>query len=349
MKFSTTTSTCSTSRRTSSRPSGVEKSIVTDRLAGLVPWKVGPNSIQSGSVGRLHGGEAHAVGPGRRLDLEHVGAEGGQVVGGGGPGPERGEVEHGHAVERQVACRHRWPAGAAPAACRAVTRRRRRHPTRARRATGRTGDADMRNGDRGARNPSGRSTNTSRSTKWSIVSTSRPLPTSATGTRNSSPSSQISAGVCVSSHGRTTDSASSRLRAAAAHRVEPVVGREVFAPDHRREVGPLLRGEHAEADPTVLAADDLGPVAAARHERHRAGELPVERRGSCSGRRPSPRARSTSTTGPVPVRRAYRCAGDRAQRRHRAGGPPSVRRSPSATVAWRRCRSPTSARTTPAA
>ena len=46
-----------------------------------------------------------------------------------------------------------------------------------------------------------------------MVSTSRPLPTSATGTRNNSPSSQISSGVCASSHGRTTDSASSRLRA----------------------------------------------------------------------------------------------------------------------------------------
>ena len=108
-------------------------------------------------------------------------------------------------------------------------------------ATGRTGEADIRNGDRGATNPSGRSTNTSRATKWSIESTSRPLPTSATGTRNSSPSSQISAGVCTSSHGRTTDSASSRLRAAPTHRVEALVGGEVVAPDHGGEVGPLLR------------------------------------------------------------------------------------------------------------
>ena len=51
VKFSTTTSACSTSRSTSSRPSGFEKSMVTDRLAGLVPWNVGPYSIQSGSVG----------------------------------------------------------------------------------------------------------------------------------------------------------------------------------------------------------------------------------------------------------------------------------------------------------
>ncbi len=74
------------------------------------------------------------------------------------------------------------------------------------------GDVVERNGGRGATNPSGCSTNTPRSTKWSIASTSRPLPTCATGTRNSSPSSQISATVCVSNHGRTTDSASARLR-----------------------------------------------------------------------------------------------------------------------------------------
>jgi aminoglycoside phosphotransferase (APT) family kinase protein len=55
---------------------------------------------------------------------------------------------------------------------------------------------------------------------------------------------------------------------APAHGVEALVGRQVVTSDHRREVGPLLRREHAQADPAVLARHDLGPVAAARHDRH---------------------------------------------------------------------------------
>ena len=110
-----------------------------------------------------------------------------------------------------------------------------------------------------------------------MASTSRPFPTYATGTRNKPPSSKISSGVCC-----FEPRADHRLRklpvpAASAHRVEPVVAGELGTADHVREVVPLLGREDAEADPAVLATDDLRPVAAARHHRHRAGEVPVQR------------------------------------------------------------------------
>ena len=104
---------------------------------------------------RPHGGEAHAVGPAGRLDLDHVGAERRELVRARGPGPERGEVEHGHAVERQRTA----PRGLDASAPSGVARRRSLDVVvgadSGAAATGRTGDADMRNGDRGATNPRG--------------------------------------------------------------------------------------------------------------------------------------------------------------------------------------------------
>ena len=65
VKFSTTTSTCSTSRSTSSRPSGFEKSMVTERFAGVGAVERGTELHPVGLGRRLHRGEAHAVGPRR--------------------------------------------------------------------------------------------------------------------------------------------------------------------------------------------------------------------------------------------------------------------------------------------
>jgi hypothetical protein len=55
-------------------------------------------------VGAHPAGVADAVGPLDRLDLDHVGAERSQRMGGGGPGPERGEVDDPDTRKRQPPC-----------------------------------------------------------------------------------------------------------------------------------------------------------------------------------------------------------------------------------------------------
>jgi hypothetical protein len=169
---------------------------VTDRLPGLVPWKVGPNSIQSGSVGGFT--VAKRMPSGRLGDSILITSAPSVASWWVHAGPAQNAVRSSTVTPASG----NGSAAAADEVDRSVDRS----------VDSGAGVVVTRKGDRGARNPSACSTNTPRSTKWSIDSTSRPLPTCATGTRNSSPSSQISATVCVASHGRTTDSANARLR-----------------------------------------------------------------------------------------------------------------------------------------
>ena len=76
-------------------------------------------------VGRaLDAAQSHLVGPGRRLDLDHLGAQGGQDVGGRRSGPPGREVDHPNAAQGQP--RRRRRAGPAPRAPARTGRRRRR-------------------------------------------------------------------------------------------------------------------------------------------------------------------------------------------------------------------------------
>ena len=125
-------------------------------LPGIGGMERGPELHPVRFGGRLHRGEAHAVRTRRRLDLEDVGAEGGEQVGGGRAGPEHGEVEHGDPVEAAGFHARRAPAprqgdaprhgeaprqvGPGPSGCRPRVRARRRPEAQARSRSG-TGSA----------------------------------------------------------------------------------------------------------------------------------------------------------------------------------------------------------------
>ncbi len=111
--------------------------------------------------------------------------------------------------------------------------------------------------------------------------------------------------------------------AAPAHRVQALVCRQVRPADHAGEVVPLLRREQAQADPPVLAANDLRPVAAARHHRDRPGEVPVEHRVVQEADRHHLERRHLHV-GAFPGPGPPRVAGERGERRHRAGRPLTV-------------------------
>src|SRR2546423_11425401 len=57
--------------------------------------------------GRLGGGVAHEIAPSDRLDLDDIGAEGGQCLRRRGTGPPGGAVDDADAVERETG----WPCG----------------------------------------------------------------------------------------------------------------------------------------------------------------------------------------------------------------------------------------------
>ena len=61
--------------------------------AGLLP----PVGLREADAGQ----HAGPVGPGRRLDVQHVGAQHGQNVGAQRAGPERGQIENPQPLERQ--------------------------------------------------------------------------------------------------------------------------------------------------------------------------------------------------------------------------------------------------------
>ena len=84
---------------TRSRPAGCLRSITTERLDRLLRRKVAPTARPSGSVMRRRGA-ASEVARARRLDLDHLGAEPPEELGGVGQRLHLLEGEHADAVER---------------------------------------------------------------------------------------------------------------------------------------------------------------------------------------------------------------------------------------------------------
>ena len=117
------------SRRSSSRPRSrgeVERhALLVGVQAGEDPGLLPPVRLREAQAGE----QARAVGPGRRLDVQHLGAEHRQHVRAQRPGPERGEVEHPQALRTAASRRPRLPGGAAAGDAR---RRARRAAARAR-------------------------------------------------------------------------------------------------------------------------------------------------------------------------------------------------------------------------
>ena len=112
------------------RRAGRARSSVTLFLLVLSPEKI-RTALTSLRLRDAQAGEqARAVGPRRRLDVDHLGAEQRRARGAtSGPGPERGQVEDPQALERQ-----RAPSAPAPGARRRPVARRSRSTRRARRA-----------------------------------------------------------------------------------------------------------------------------------------------------------------------------------------------------------------------
>ena len=199
------------------------------------------------AIGAHAAGEAHAVGAGDRLHVDHVGAERREHGRRRRPRPPRGEVEHLHAVQRERALRgsrRPWAGGARSSRC----ARRGAAPgsagARPRRRSATTGV--------GTRNvPVGSSTMEPRALPCSNSTTAGPSHTGATGMRSSAASATTSAVVCFVVNSWMMPFHSSQLTTRCGDRRPGPVLDEVGPLDHEQEAVELRAGVGVEADVAV--------------------------------------------------------------------------------------------------
>ena len=238
------TSQVAISRRSSSRPRSVGEVERHALLVGVEPGEdAGP--LPPVGLGEAQAGEqAGAVGPGRRLDVEDLGAEHRQHVGAHGPGPERGEVEDAQAVERQRAGGSAAVRPPRPRRCTGSCRSPSCSPSRGRRL-GRCGAA-------GGRTGTGRSGSRKPSRGFATID---PRACEVVGRRGSSRRCRSARAGCGTPPASVED-----LRGGALRHPRRDLGPQVGAVGEERAVlHPLgVVDHHAEVEPLLAGADARG-------------------------------------------------------------------------------------------
>ena len=210
---------------------------------GEDPGPLPPVGLREAQAGE----QAGAVGPGGRLEVEHLGAQHRQHVGAraGRPRTRSGRAPAGRANGSRSG-RRRAPARSAPAAG-GSRRRSSCSPSRgAGSAVAEQGRVEpVRPVGFVEAVPAGSATIEPRATKWSVAGIVAPLPIGACGMRKAAASSRTSAVVCSAIHAAIVG-----LQVGAVDE-ERAVLHPLGMADHHAEVEPLLAGPDAEADQPV--------------------------------------------------------------------------------------------------